>query len=72
MQEYITNNELEKLNLNYFNSGEIKGVVSKKVEEKINQHVKAIAPQVYKEYQITDCYMPWCRMFEVGLEINKR
>ena len=71
-REYITNNELGKLNLNYFDSGEIRGVVSKKVEEKINQYVKEVAPQVYKEYQIVDCYMPWCRMFEVGLIIKER
>lgn len=71
-REYITNNELEKLNLNYFDSGEIKGVVSQMVEEKINQHVKVVAPQVYERYQIIDCYMPWCRMFEVGLIIKER
>ena len=74
---YITQNhefdkELPKLNLNYFNSGEVKGVVSKMVEAKINEHVKEVAPQVYEKYQIEDCYMPWCRMFEVALKVKER
>ena len=69
---YITDKELPKLNLNYFNSGEVKGVVSKMVEEKINEHVKEVAPQVYEKYQIEDCYMPWCRMFEVALKVKER
>ena len=69
---YITDKELPKLNLNYFNSGKVKGLVSKMVEEKINEHVKEVAPQVYEKYQIEDCYMPWCRMFEVALKVKER
>lgn len=69
---YITDNELPKMNLNYFNSGEIKGFVSKIVEEKINEYIKINVPQVYELYQIEDCYMPWCRMFEVALKVKER
>ena len=71
-REYVTNNELIKIGLGYFNSGEIKGKVSKMVEQRINEHVKLIAPQVYKQYEIEDCYMPWCRMFEVALKVKER
>lgn len=71
-RDYITNNELAKMNLNYFNSGDVKGIVSKMVEDKVNEHIKIIAPEVYKLYQIKDCYMPWCRMFEVALIVKER
>ena len=53
-------------------NGKIKGKVSKMVEQRINEHVKLIAPQVYKQYEIEDCYMPWCRMFEVALKVKER
>ena len=28
--------------------------------------------EVYENYYISNCYMPWCRMFEVALEIEKK
>lgn len=71
-REYITNNELPKMNLNYFNSGEIKGEVSEMVKQKVIKRIKLIAPQVYEKYEVVECYMPWCRMFEVALKVNKR
>ena len=71
-RKYITENILEGIGLGYFNSGQIKGQVSEMVQVEILKHIEAVAPNVYDEYDIEDCYMPWCRMFEVALKIKER
>ena len=63
---------LPDLGLNYFDSGQIKGVVSERVEKEIYSIISQVAPEVYENYKISNCYMPWCRMFEVALEVEKR
>ena len=71
-RKYITENVLEGMGLGYFDSGEIKGRVSELVRNEILNHIKEVAPIVYEEYDIEDCYMPWKRMFEVALIIKER
>ena len=71
-RKYITENCLEPLGLGYFDSGSIKGQVSEMVQKEILKHIKEVARTVYDEYDIEDCYMPWCRMFEVALKIKER
>lgn len=69
---FVIDNYLPSLNLNYFDSGSIRGDVSKKVEEEISKFIKENYPSIYNKYGIFDCYMPWCRMFEVALIIKAR
>ena len=71
-RHYVCENVLPDLGLNYFDSGQIKGVVSERVEKEVYNKIAEVMPQVYEKYQISNCYMPWCRMFEVALEIEKR
>ena len=71
-RKYITDNCLEQLGLGYFNSGEIKGQVSEMVHQEILKFVQEAVPTIYEEYDIENCYMPWCRMFEVALIIKER
>ena len=71
-RKYITDNCLEPLGLGYFNSGEIKGQVSEMVHQEILKFVQEAVPTIYEEYDIENCYMPWCRMFEVALIIKER
>ena len=71
-RKHITDNCLEQLGLGYFNSGEIKGQVSEMVHKEVLKFVQEVASSVYEEYDIEDCYMPWCRMFEVALIIKER
>ena len=71
-RKFITENRLPELGLGYFSSGEVKGVVSQMVWDEINNYIKGAFPQVYEKYMISDCYMPWCRMFEVALTVIKR
>ena len=71
-RKYITENFLEQMGLGYFCSGSIRGQVSEMVHDEILKFIKEVAPTVYEEYDIADCYMPWCRMFEVALTIKER
>lgn len=71
-RKYITENFLEAMGLGYFCSGSVKGQVSEMVHTAILDYIKEVAPTVYDEYDIIDCYMPWCRMFEVALTIKER
>ena len=70
-RHYMCENVLPDMGLNYFDSGEIKGAVSDRVEKEINTIISEVMPEVYSNYHISDCYMPWCRMFEVALEVEK-
>ncbi|MEG2014210.1 MAG: DUF4127 family protein [Clostridia bacterium] len=71
-RKYLCDNFIRTLGLNYFNSGEREGVVSRKVEETITQYMSQVTPSLTEKYKITKCYLPWIRMFEVGLEIDEK
>lgn len=47
------------------------GEVAKRVKEELENCVKEEFPTVYNRYRIDECYMPWNRMFEVGLTVRK-
>ncbi len=72
VRKYMWDNELETLNCTYFNSDGQKGVVSERAEELLNEFTKREFPEIYNKYKIGDCYMPWSRMFEIGLIVEKR
>ena len=69
---YVQQAYMPQLNLNYFNSGSVRGEVSGMVWAEIANYVKGNYPSIYEKYDIEDCYMPWCRMFEVALKIKVR
>lgn len=71
-RSFVNDNYLPNLNLNYFDSGDIKGSVSQMVFKCIDKYILQTFPSIYKKYQIVDCYMPWKRMFEVALLIKER
>ncbi|MCL2369749.1 MAG: DUF4127 family protein [Firmicutes bacterium] len=69
VKKYMCDNILPELGLNYFDSGQARGIVSEKVKEEIEKFVATNLPEVTARYKIKDCYMPWRRMFETGLQI---
>ena len=71
-RSYVLNTYMPQLNLNYFDSGTIKGEVSGMVWAEVSNYIKNNYPMVYEKYDIEDCYMPWCRMFEVALKVKLR
>ena len=68
----VTANELTKLGYNYFDVGEQRGKVAEIVAQQLNEFVGDNFPEIYTGYKISDCYMPWSRMFEVGLTVEKK
>ena len=68
----VTANELTKLGYNYFDVGEQRGKVAEIVAQQLNEFVGDNFPEIYTGYKISDCYMPWSRMFEVGLAVEKK
>lgn len=72
VRKYIWDNELEKLNCTYFNSNGQRGVVSERAEELLNEFTSREFSEIYEKYKIVDCYMPWSRLFEIGLKIEER
>ena len=58
---------LPALNLDYFNAGGQRGKVAEIVKAEIEAFMKKNIPAAAKDIEITDCYMPWARMFEAGL-----
>ena len=69
---YVQQAYMPQINLNYFNSGSVRGEVSGMVWAEITNYIKMNYPLIYEKYDIEDCYMPWCRMFEVALKIRLR
>lgn len=69
-RKYICDNYTLKMGYNWFivdgERGEISKLVRKTLEEYIDKNLN------YDEYkiEIEDCYMPWNRMFEVGLNVK--
>lgn len=63
----VTNNILPKLNYNYFNVGQQRGEVSNIVRNCLQK----LSNSFFKGHllKITDCFMPWRRMFEVGIDV---
>lgn len=72
VRKYMWDKELDKLNCTYFNSNGQRGVVSERAEELLNEFTSREFPEIHEKYKIADCYMPWSRLFEIGLKIEER
>jgi len=69
-RKYVSDNYTEKMGFNWFHvdgeTGEISKLVKTTLEKYISENLN------YDNYKIIieDCYMPWNRMFEVGLKVR--
>lgn len=72
VRSYVTDNELEALGMNYFDVKESDGYVSKRVKELLTGFVNERLSSVSENIEISSVYMPWRRMFEVGLDVRFR
>lgn len=61
---------LPQYGLNYFDARDQRGLVSGLVKEHLQAFVKEYMPSVAEHIEITDTWMPWKRMFEVGLHVK--
>lgn len=49
-----------------------RGDVSRRIEYLLEEYMNERYPEITRKYKIADCYMPWRRMFEVGLVIKEK
>lgn len=49
-----------------------RGEASELIVKLINERTRENIPSVAEKYEAVDCYMPWHRLFEIGLEIKEK
>ena len=49
-----------------------RGTVAQRMKEQLDTYMQEKYPDVFNRYKIVDCYMPWNRLFEIGLTIAER
>lgn len=64
------NEMLPKYGMNYFNVAEENGTVSNLVRDGLVQFISDYMPSVASQIKLEKVWMPWRRMFEVGLQIS--
>lgn len=67
VRKFVTMNILENLGFNYFDVKEENGVVSRVVHELLDNFTNTSLSSIAKNIHIDSVYMPWRRMFEIGL-----
>ncbi|MEH7385973.1 DUF4127 family protein [Bacillus sp. JJ1521] len=70
VRKNVTNNVLPELGYDYFLVDGKKGRVSEIVQEQLNEFIRENLSDEENGLFIRDCYMPWSRMFEVGLDVE--
>lgn len=70
VRKYITEHKLEKLGMNYYDVKESNGIVSVFVREMLQEFVHSNLSSIAEMVCIKQVYMPWRRMFEIGLNAN--
>ena len=49
----------------------VRGEASELIEGLINERTQALFPRIAERYVATDCYLPWQRLFEIGIRIKE-
>jgi len=70
VRKKVTDLRLPEHNMNYFDVREQRGVVSDIVKEELLLFTKMSLNSIEKHILIEEVYMPWKRMFEVGLNVK--
>ncbi len=58
---------LENRGMNYESVDGKRGVIAKEVKAELEKFIEVRLESIKDHYVINDCYMPWSRMFEVGI-----
>lgn len=66
----VTSRDLASHNYNYFNVEFSDGEIANIVKEEIIKNAEKYLSNLTNNYAIKRCYMPWRRMFEVGLDVE--
>ena len=71
VRAHVTNDLLPKMGYNYFDAGEAEGEVAALVREELVKFIGEYFPDLEKRYSVAICRMPWRRMFEVDLTLER-
>lgn len=66
----VVDERLPEYGLDYFNAGDQRGLVSGIVKDELEAFVREHMPSIASHIEIADIWMPWKRMFEVGLDVK--
>ena len=44
----------------------------KMIVNRINEHTRVNFPGVFAKYEAVECYLPWSRLFEIGLKVEEK
>ena len=70
VRQQITKEELPRHGYDYFNVGAPRGEISELVQTCLAAAAKELLPSIADQLTILDTWMPWSRMFEVGLKVQ--
>lgn len=71
-RKYLCENYLQEIGCDYFHADGYTGKVSEKTKSVLEDFIGKNYPEISEKYKIDRCYMPWNRMFEVGLTVERR
>lgn len=70
VRKHMNEHHLEVLGMDYFHVKEENGIVSKLVKEHLESFVAESLSSVADQIQLNSVWMPWRRMFEVGVSVR--
>lgn len=70
VRHYVSNNILKDYGFNYFDIKDQRGIISKVVKEELKKFINKELPSLKNKITINDLYMPWRRMFEIGINVT--
>ncbi|MBQ8136570.1 MAG: DUF4127 family protein, partial [Clostridia bacterium] len=70
VRQQITREELPQRNYDYFDVNDQRGEISELIQERLPVCAREHLPSIAEKLQILDVWMPWRRMFEVGLTVQ--
>ena len=72
VRKQIWDNEVTQMGYSYTDTKVQQGAVSERIEQLLNWFMKENYPEITSLYKIEKCYLPWRRMFEIGLIIKEK
>ena len=67
---YLCEHELPQIGLNYFDAREQRGAARDLAKAALEEFVQQRMPSIAEHISINDAWMPWKRMFEIGLDVS--
>lgn len=66
----VCGTKLKELGLDWFHTDGVDGEIARTVKRELTDYLQGLLPEVAEAYKITNCTMPWSRMFEVALTVE--